>query len=375
VPMVLDAAFLPWVYKALVLLVIACPCALVISTPVTVVSGLAAAAKHGILIKGGVYLEEGAKLKAIALDKTGTITLGKPSVTDVAAISERGAEELARLAASLSVRSDHPVSSAVVSHWNDRKVEGPLLDVSSFEAVPGRGVKGTIGGDTYYLGSHRMVHELGVCSAGVESQVDALENDGKTVVMLSSTAAPLLIIAVADTIRPTSAAAIADIKAMGIDVVMLTGDNAHTARAIGAKVGIGETLGDLLPEDKLQAIKALSLKYGHVGMVGDGTNDAPALAKAAIGFAMGAAGTDTALETADVALMDDELGKLVSFLRLSAQTRSVLRQNIVLALGIKAVFLVLALSGHATLWMAVFADMGTSLLVVFNGLRLLRTLK
>jgi Cd2+/Zn2+-exporting ATPase len=375
VPMVLHAAFLPWVYKALVLLVIACPCALVISTPVTVVSGLAAAAKHGILIKGGVYLEEGAKLRAIALDKTGTITLGKPSVTDVIAMSDRDAEELARLAASLSVRSDHPVSSAVVSHWNDRKVEGPLLDVSNFEAVPGRGVKGMIGGDTYYLGNHRMAHELGVCGAGVESQVDALEKEGKTVVMLSSTAAPLLIIAVADTIRPTSAAAIADIKAMGVDVVMLTGDNAHTAHAIGAKVGIGETLGDLLPEDKLQAIKALSLKYGHVGMVGDGTNDAPALAKAAIGFAMGAAGTDTALETADVALMDDELGKLASFLRLSAQTRSVLRQNIVLALGIKAVFLVLALSGHATLWMAVFADMGTSLLVVFNGLRLLRALK
>jgi Cd2+/Zn2+-exporting ATPase len=375
VPMVLHAAFLPWVYKALVLLVIACPCALVISTPVTVVSGLAAAAKHGILIKGGVYLEEGAKLRAIALDKTGTITLGKPSVTDVIAMSDRDAEELARLAASLSVRSDHPVSSAVVSHWNDRKVEGPLLDVSNFEAVPGRGVKGMIGGDTYYLGNHRMAHELGVCGAGVESQVDALEKEGKTVVMLSSTAAPLLIIAVADTIRPTSAAAIADIKAMGVDVVMLTGDNAHTAHAIGAKVGIGETLGDLLPEDKLQAIKALSLKYGHVGMVGDGTNDAPALAKAAIGFAMGAAGTDTALETADVALMDDELGKLASFLRLSAQTRSVLRQNIVLALGIKAVFLVLAFSGHATLWMAVFADMGTSLLVVFNGLRLLRALK
>jgi Cd2+/Zn2+-exporting ATPase len=375
VPIVLNVAFLPWVYKALVLLVIACPCALVISTPVTVVSGLAAAAKHGILIKGGVYLEEGAKLKAIALDKTGTITHGKPSVTDVIAMSDRGAEELTRLAASLSVRSDHPVSSAVVSHWNDVKVEGPLLDVSNFEAVPGRGVKGTIGGDTYYLGNHRMVHELGVCGAGVESKIDALEKEGKTVVMLSSTAAPLLIIAVADTIRPTSAAAIADIKAMGLDVVMLTGDNAHTARAIGAKVGISETLGDLLPEDKLQAIKALSLKYGHVGMVGDGTNDAPALAKATIGFAMGAAGTDTALETADVALMDDELGKLVSFLRLSTQTRTVLRQNIVLALGIKAVFLVLALSGHATLWMAVFADMGTSLLVVFNGLRLLRALK
>jgi Cd2+/Zn2+-exporting ATPase len=282
---------------------------------------------------------------------------------------------LARLAASLSVRSDHPVSSAVVSHWNDLKVDSPLLDVSNFEAVPGRGVKATIGGDTYYLGNHRMVHELGVCGAGVESQIDGLEKERKTVVMLSSAAAPLLIIAVADTIRPTSAAAIADIKAMGVDVVMLTGDNAHTARAIGAQVGISETLGDLLPEDKLQSIKALLQKYGHVGMVGDGTNDAPALAKAAIGFAMGAAGTDTALETADVALMDDELGKLAGFLRLSAQTRSVLRQNIVLALGVKAVFLILALSGQATLWMAVFSDMGTNLLVVFNGLRLLRALK
>lgn len=375
VPIALHAAFLPWVYKALVLLVIACPCALVISTPVTVVSGLAAAAKHGILIKGGVYLEEGSKLKAIALDKTGTITLGKPSVTDVVATSDGNANAFTRLAASLSARSDHPVSSAVARYWNDLEVEGQLLDVSSFEAVPGRGVKGTIGGDTYYLGNHRMVRELGICGAGVESQVDALEKEGKTVVMLSSAVALLLIIAVADTIRATSAAAIAEIKAMGIEVVMLTGDNAHTARAIGAKVGITEAFGDLLPEDKLQAIEALTLKYGHVGMVGDGTNDAPALAKAAIGFAMGAAGTDTALETADVALMDDELGKLASFLRLSVQTRSVLRQNIVLALGIKAIFLVLALTGHATLWMAVFADMGTSLLVVFNGLRLLKALK
>ncbi len=375
VPMMLHAPFLPWVYKALVLLVIACPCALVISTPVTIVSGLAAAAKHGILIKGGVYLEEGSKLKAIALDKTGTITLGKPSVTDAVATSQGDANALTRLAASLSSRSDHPVSAAVVSHWNALKLEGALQDVSNFEALPGRGVKGKIGGDTYYLGNHRMVHELGICGADVESRLDALEKDGKTVVMLSSTTAPLLILAVADTIRATSAAAISDIRSMGVDVVMLTGDNAHTARVIGDKVGISDAYGDLLPEDKLEAINALAVKYGHVGMVGDGINDAPALAKATIGFAMGAAGTDTALETADVALMDDELGKLASFLRLSAQTRSVLRQNIVLALGIKAVFLVLALTGQATLWMAVFADMGASLLVVFNGLRLLRALK
>jgi Cd2+/Zn2+-exporting ATPase len=285
-----------------------------------------------------------------------------------------------RFAASLSNRSDHPVSTAVVAHWNELGLNEPglqlpLFDVQDFEALTGRGVKGTIAGATFYLGNHRLIHELGICGPDLEARLEKLETEGKTVVLLSSATAPLMILAVADTLRAGSAAAIARIQAMNVHVIMLTGDNPHTAQAIAAKVGIADARGNLLPSDKLAAINDLVVTYGYVGMVGDGINDAPALAKADIGFAMGAAGTDTALETADVALMDDDLGKLAEFLALSRRTSAILMQNIVLALGIKAVFLVLALTGQATLWMAVFADMGASLLVVANGLRLLRQQK
>lgn len=372
VPLLTQTPFQPWLYKALVLLVIACPCALVISTPVTVVSGLAAAARQGMLIKGGVYLEQGRKLKALALDKTGTITVGKPAVTDTIVLEGAGQVQWLRHAASLANRSDHPVSTAVVAHWKALGVQDALFDVSDFEALTGRGVKGTIDGKTYYLGNHRLIHELGICTPALEATLETFEKEGKTAVLISSATAPMMILAVADTIRDGSTAAIARIQAMGVHVIMLTGDNPHTARAIGAMVGIDDARGNLLPEDKLAAINDMVTKFGYVGMVGDGINDAPALAKADIGFAMGAAGTDTALETADVALMDDDLRKLADFLTLSRRTSRILMQNIILALGIKAVFLVLALTGQATLWMAVFADMGASLLVVFNGLRLLR---
>ncbi|MEO6919475.1 MAG: heavy metal translocating P-type ATPase [Collimonas sp.] len=378
-PLLLGAAFYPWLYKALVLLVIACPCALVISTPVTVVSGLAAAAKHGILIKGGVYLEMGRKLKALALDKTGTLTLGKPRVTDVQLVQSvadaNGSLQLQLQAASLASRSDHPVSGAVVAHWQASGNSASLLDVSGFEALTGRGVQGMIGGQHFYLGNHRLVHEMNICSPELEARLSALESEGKTTVVLCSASQPLLILAVADTVRDTALEAIAKLRAIGVEAVMLTGDNAHTAQAIATQVGISDARGDQLPQDKLEAINDLRARHGYVGMVGDGINDAPALAQANIGFAMGAAGSDTALETADVALMDDDLRKLPDFIRLSKKTYAVLMQNITLALGIKAVFLVLALSGEATLWMAVFADMGASLLVVFNGMRLLRALR
>lgn len=374
-PLIMGAAFPPWFYKALVLLVIACPCALVISTPVTVVSGLAAAARHGILIKGGIYLEHGRKLKALALDKTGTITIGKPAVTDMLMVTANDPARLLRQAASLANRSDHPVSTAVVTHWKAQQPAGSLMEVTAFEALVGRGVKGTIGGESFYLGNHRMVHEFGICSPDLESKLEAFERDGKTAVALCSTSAPLLVLAVADTIRENSVEAIERMKRMGVEVVVLTGDNPHTAQAIAVKVGLTDARGNLLPEDKLAAVDDLIANYEWVGMVGDGINDAPALAKANIGFAMGAAGTDTALETADVALMDDDLRKIPDFLRLSRKTHSVLMQNITLALGIKVVFLVLALTGHATLWMAVFADMGASLIVVFNGTRLLRSFR
>ena len=378
-PLIMGTAFYPWLYKALVLLVIACPCALVISTPVTVVSGLAAAAKHGLLIKGGVYLEMGRKIKALALDKTGTLTIGKPVVTDMQLVepAEVAANLLSyqRYAASLAHRSDHPVSTAVAADWQTTHQLGDLRNVSDFEALTGLGVKGRIDGALFYLGNHRMVHDMGICSEALEARLDALEVQGKTTIVLCSATVPLLVLAVADTVRDTSVEAIAQLQAMGIAAVILSGDNPHTARAIANKVGVTDARGNLLPEDKLTAVDDLIQRYGYVGMVGDGINDAPALAKANIGFAMGAAGTDTALETADVALMDDDLRKIPDFIRLSKKTHNVLMQNITLALGIKAVFLVLALTGEATLWMAVFADMGASLLVVFNGLRLLRALR
>jgi Cd2+/Zn2+-exporting ATPase len=360
-----------WVYKALVLLVIACPCALVVSTPVTVVSGLAAAAKAGILIKGGVYLEDGRNLKVIALDKTGTITLGKPSVTNVTPLQGDTATHLA-LAASLANRSDHPVSGAISRYWQAQFPTVSLTEVSQFEALIGRGVKARVDDQWFYLGNHRLVEELGICNTSLEATLRTFEGDGKTVVILCNETAPLLMIAVADTVRETSRQAIAELHAMGVRTVMLTGDNTLTAKAIAKLVGIDDARGDLLPEDKLAAIQQEITQYGHVGMVGDGINDAPALAKAHIGFAMGAAGTDTALETADVALMDDDLRKIPQFIQLSQRTSRILKQNISLALGIKVAFLALAVFGSASLWMAVFADMGASLLVIFNGLRLVK---
>ncbi|SFB09379.1 Cd2+/Zn2+-exporting ATPase [Collimonas sp. OK607] len=379
--LLMGLAFYPWLYKALVLLVIACPCALVISTPVTVVSGLAAAARNGVLIKGGVYLEMGRKIKALALDKTGTLTQGKPRVTDVQLVQPLadadgpGLLQLQRRAASLASRSDHPVSGAVAAHWQASGNTENLFEVGAFEALTGRGVQGEIDGQQFYLGNHRLVHEMNICNPALEARLSALENEGKTTVVLCSATQPLLILAVADTVRDTAAEAVARLHAIGVEAVMLTGDNAHTAQAIAAQVGISDARGDQLPQGKRDAINELRQRYGYVGMVGDGINDAPALAQANIGFAMGAAGSDTALETADVALMDDDLRKVADFIRLSKKTHTVLMQNIILALGIKAIFLVLALTGEATLWMAVFADMGASLLVVFNGLRLVRALR
>lgn len=369
-PLLMGAAWMDWVYKALVLLVIACPCALVISTPVTVVSGLAAAARRGILIKGGAYLEQGRQLKSLALDKTGTITQGKPEVTDVVRIQE-GATDALHLAASLAGRSDHPVSGAVAAYWTSNE-GAAALEVHDFEALTGRGVKGRIAGRWFYLGNHRLMQELGIANNAAQAALGSLESAGKTAVALMSESVVMAVIAVADTVRETSRQAIGELHELGVRTVMLTGDNQKTATAIAKGVGIDDARGELLPEDKLKAIEAELASSGTVGMVGDGINDAPALAKSSIGFAMGAAGTDTAIETADVALMDDDLRKIPEFIRLSRKTGAILKQNIIVALGIKAVFFALAMLGMASLWMAVFADMGASLLVVFNGLRLLK---
>lgn len=355
-------------YKALVLLVIACPCALVISTPVTVVSALAAAARRGILIKGGVYLEQAKNLKAVALDKTGTVTEGKPRLVDWQAMdASDDRERFGRLAASLAARSDHPVSKAIASG-----LESSVLDVSDFQALAGRGVAGVIDGEHFALGNQRLAQERGLGSNALEQQLLAHEQQGRTVTVLMSQTKVLALFSVADTIKSTSRQAIDELKAMGVVPVLLTGDNEATAQSVARQAGIEQARGNLLPQDKQVAVEDLERRLGATAMTGDGINDAPALAKASIGIAMGAAGTDTAMEAADVVVMNDDLRRIPETIRLSRRTSAVLRQNIALALGIKAVFFVAVLFGSATMWMAVFADVGASLLVVGNGLRLLK---
>ncbi len=366
-PSLMGLTWLEALYKALVLLVIACPCALVISTPVTVVSGLAAGARRGILIKGGTYLEDARLLKAVALDKTGTITEGKPKLVEWKVWGAGDKVATQQMAASLAGRSDHPVSKAIVQGL---EVQGP--EAENFKALPGRGVEGVVNGLRLVLGNHRLIHEQGLCTPEVEAELAIHEKQGRTVTLLADDSRVLALFAVADTIRETSKQAIVDLKALGVTSVMLTGDNTATAKAIAAQAGIDDARGDLLPEAKLDAIKEMQKRYGATGMTGDGINDAPALAQADIGFAMGGAGTDTAMEAADVVIMNDNLERVAETVRLSKRTHAILWQNITLALGIKSVFLVMAVVGTATMWMAVFADMGASLLVVANGLRLLR---
>jgi len=388
-PLFFGAAWSDWIYKALVLLVIACPCALVISTPVAVVSGLAAAARHGILIKGGAYLELGRKLEWLALDKTGTLTRGEPRLVETVAVSDAlDEEQCRRVAASLARLSSHPVSQAIASAW-----PGQAGAVQDFHAAPGGGVSGRVDGVDYFLGSEAWVGERLAAAAarhvgdqGRVGDVDGagedaggrpsetlarLREEGRSISVLASPQGLLALFAVADTIKPSSREAVAELHALGVRCAMLSGDNPQAAANIAAQAGIDDVRAGLLPEDKQQAVRDYAGR-GAVGMVGDGINDAPALALADIGFAMGAAGTDAAIETADVALMDDDLRKIPRFIRLSRATRAVLTQNICFALGTKLAFVALTMAGLGTMWMAVFADVGASLLVVANSLRLLR---
>ncbi|MEO5340923.1 MAG: cadmium-translocating P-type ATPase [Magnetococcus sp. MYC-9] len=368
-PLLAMGSFAEWIYSALVLLVVACPCALVISTPVTIVCGLASAARRGILIKGGLYLEEGQRLRALAVDKTGTLTHGRLTVTDVAPLTDQEPAALLRLAAALESHATHPMAEAIVTHWQN---QGPLPDVQGFESLTGRGVRGAIDGQEYFIGNHRLMEELGICNPQTEAILLRLEQQAKTAVILASRTTPLGVIAAADTLREYAVEAVGELRRLGVALVMLTGDNQVTANTVAAQAGIPTVRAELLPEDKLGAVESLLQQYGRVGMVGDGINDAPALAKASIGFAMGCAGTDIALETSDVALMNDDLRKLAEFIRLSHTTNRILRQNIAFSLALKGLVFLLALAGMASLWMAVFADMGASLLVIFNGMRLLR---
>jgi Cd2+/Zn2+-exporting ATPase len=369
-PLVMAQPWLDWIYKGLVLLVIACPCALVISTPVTVVSGLTAAARRGILIKGGIYLELGRKLRWIALDKTGTITQGKPAQTDFRPTEGQDKQTVQQLAASLAASSDHPVSLAIAQAARQQNIS--TLKVSGFNALLGRGTQGVIDNKRYYLGNALLMKELNLLTPHYRTLVEQTEQQGKTVILFADGSQILALFAVADTLRAESLEAISQIHQQGVKAIMLTGDNDSVAQAIAKQVGIDAVYSQLLPEDKLTII-AQKVDGGEVvGMVGDGINDAPALAKADIGFAMGGIGTDTAIETADVTLMGDDLRKIPEFLRLSQKTYAILIQNITLALGLKILFLILTLVGLGSMWMAVFADVGTTMLVILNGLRLLK---
>ncbi|MCL5074623.1 MAG: cadmium-translocating P-type ATPase [Chloroflexi bacterium] len=362
-----------WFYRALVLLVISCPCALVISTPVSIVSGIASAARAAVLIKGGAYLEAAGALKVLAFDKTGTLTVGRPQVTDVVSLGKYAADEIIHLAAAVEGRSEHPLAAAVLRRSNDvNKRSDHRHEVTDFEAVTGKGVQATLDGETYYVGSPRLFQELGKLSSEAERIIERFQSEGKTVLLVGTAQELLGIIGVSDHLRAGAGTAIAELRRDGIQrLVMLTGDNEGTTRAIAQQAGVDEYRAGLLPEAKVEAVKELLSRYGKVGMVGDGVNDAPALAAATVGIAMGAAGTDVALETADIALMADDLGKLPYAMGLSRKALGIIKQNIAFSLVIKALFLAMTFPGWITLWLAIVADMGASLLVTLNGMRLL----
>jgi len=358
------------VYLALVLLVIACPCALVISTPVSIVAGLTRAARAGVLIKGGAYLELPARLKAVALDKTGTLTIGEPRVQRVIPLNGHTEQELLSMAAGIESHSGHPLAQAIVRHAQEQRVSFSPAD--SYQAIQGKGAEARIGDRPYWIGSHRLLKERRYDNSEANDHALAIEDAGHSVVMLGTEAHICGLIAIADEVRPESREAVAAMKRAGIaKVIMLTGDNERTARELAAETGVDEYFAELLPEDKVARVKDIASRHGMVAMVGDGINDAPAMAASNLAIAMGAAGSDAAIETADVALMSDDLSKVPWLIQHSRRTLRIIRQNVAVALGLKVVVFILALAGWGTLWLAILADMGASLLVIFNGLRLL----
>ncbi|MCE5284712.1 MAG: cadmium-translocating P-type ATPase [Pelosinus sp.] len=364
--------FTEWFYKALVMLVISCPCALVISTPVSIVSAIGNASRIGVLIKGGAYLEQIGTIEAVAFDKTGTLTIGKPKVTDIISVSSVTEEEILVLAASVEKKSEHPLADAIVQRAKDFA----LKPVSDFKALIGRGAQGTIGTERIYVGNLALFKDAGVNNAQLEAKVVQIEAQGKTVMLVGSGKEVYGLIAAADTLRENSSAAIKALRAVGIKhLAMLTGDNRRASKVIAEKIDIDTVLSELLPEGKVAALRDFGQKYGGVIMVGDGVNDAPALATADVGIAMGVAGSDTALETADIALMSDDLTKLSYTIKLSRKMMKIIRQNIAFSIILKGLFLLGTLIGFVNLWLAVFADTGAAILVTLNGMRLVQKLK
>ncbi len=370
-PLLTGASFAEWGYQALVLLVIGCPCALVVSTPVAIVAGLSAAARHGVLVKGGAFLEAPARLRAFAFDKTGTLTHGRPAVVEVVALSGHDDREVLERLAALEANSEHPLAAAIREYAAEKGIS--VAAATDFQAIQGKGAVGLIAGRQFWVGSHRFLEERGQETPEVHAKLESISTSGRSAVVLGNESHVCGIVAVADSVRPNAKAALEELRRLGIETtIMLTGDNQGTAEAIGREAGVTEVRAELLPDEKVAAIEALVAKYGKVAMVGDGINDAPALASASLGIAMGGGGSDAAIETADVALLSDDLSRLPWLVRHSRKTLAIIRQNIAFSLAIKATFVVLTFLGLASLWGAIAADMGATLLVVANSLRLLR---
>jgi Zn2+/Cd2+-exporting ATPase len=374
VPPLFGADWNTWIYQGLAVLVVGCPCALVVSTPVSIVTAIGNAAKNGVLIKGGIYLEEMGSIKAIAFDKTGTLTKGVPVVTDY--LPQNGAtDELFKMIAALENGSQHPLASAIMKKAEEKNLDYQNVEISDFSSITGKGIKGKIYGETYYVGSPNLFEEIlpNGMTILIKEKIETLQNQGKTVMVAGTSKEIMALVAVADEVRENSQKVIESLHSLGIEkTIMLTGDNSRTAHAIGKQVGVTDIKAELLPHDKLTYIKDLRKEFDRVSMIGDGVNDAPALAASTVGVAMGGAGTDTALETADIALMADDLGKLPFTVKLSRKALAIIKQNITFSLGIKLVALLLVIPGWLTLWIAIFADMGATLLVTLNSLRLLR---
>lgn len=372
-PLIFGGDWQMWIYQGLSLLVVGCPCSLVISTPVSIVSAIGNAAKNGVLVKGGIYLEEIGGLKAIAFDKTGTLTKGTPVVTDFNVSEKKKESDILAILSALENLSQHPLASAIINEAHKRGVDYQSISIQNFQSMTGKGIKGEYQGETYVIGSPKLFEPAIIQQTELMGNYETLQAQGKTVMVFGTKNQILAIIAVADEVRESSAVVIAKLHQLGIEhTIMLTGDNQKTALSMGQQVGVTDIKGDLMPEDKLNYIKVLQQKYGKVAMIGDGVNDAPALAAATVGIAMGGAGTDTALETADVALMGDDLNKLPFVVKLSRQTLKIIKQNISFSLGIKLLALLLVIPGWLTLWIAIVADMGATLIVTLNGLRLMK---
>jgi len=371
-PLLLNESWLKWGYEALVILVIACPCALVISTPISIVSSLAKAARNGILIKGGEFIEIPAKLKAIAFDKTGTLTQGNPYITEIIITQNYSQQQLITIAASLESSVDHPIAKAILDYAKNNNIT--FTQATNTEVLGGKGVIGKVNESSFWLGNHAFAHEKRLCNnEGLHAQAIKLANNGQTLIFIGSDENIIGIIAIQDMIKNNVNNALKQLKKLGINqTIMLTGDNTATAQSIATQAGIDKFYAELLPQDKVAKVEELANKYENIAMVGDGINDAPALARSNLGIAMGTIGNDIAIETADIALMSDDIAKLPWLIKHSKKTLKIIKQNITFAIAIKAIFISLAITDLATLWMAIAADMGATLIVIINSLRLLK---